>query len=102
MGDINYLGSIVKILEKPIPRLVNNKIVSVKFRAQLPQVRKTQIVNLVFWENLARDVANFYKVNDYIMIEGYLSIRDKNKIKAKQMKRTLKTAQVTVLRSYPI
>ena len=100
MGDTNYLGTIVKILEKPIPKVVNNKIVSVEFRAQLPQVRKTQIVNLVFWGNLARDVANYYKVNDYIIVEGYLSLR--NKIKSKSSKRNLKKAQVTVLRSYPI
>ena len=102
MGDVNYLTSVVKILEKPTQKVLNEKIVMTEFRAQFPQVGNNQIVNLVFWGNLARDVANFYKVNDYIMIEGYLSIRDKNKIKAKQMKRTLKTAQVTVLRSYPI
>ena len=100
MGDTNYLGSIVKILEKPVLKVVNNKIVRVELRAQLPQVRKTQIVNLVFWGNLARDVVNYYKVNDYIIIEGYISLR--NKIKTKSTKWNLKKAQITVLRSYPI
>ena len=100
MGDTNYLGTIVKILEKPTSKVVNNKIVSVEFRAQLPQVRRAQIINLVFWGNLARDVANYYKVNDYIIVEGYLSLR--TKVKSKSTKRNLKKAQVTVLRSYPI
>ena len=73
MGDTNYLASIVKILEKPIQTVNNDKVVTTEFRAQLVQVRNNQIINLVFWGNLARDVSSYYQVNDYIMIEGYLS-----------------------------
>jgi len=94
MGDTNYIASVVKILEKPHQRVINDKIVTTEFRAQLAQVRNTRIVNLVFWGNLARDVINYYNVNDYIMIEGYLSLQDK----LKQEK--LKKISITVNKLY--
>ena len=100
MGDTNYLTSIVKILEKPLQRTINDKIVITEFRAQLAQVRNTRIVNLIFWGNLARDVVNYYQVNDYIMIEGYLSLSDQKNNKVTKSK--LKKAQITVLKIYPI
>jgi single-stranded DNA-binding protein len=99
MGDTNYLASIVKILEKPIQTVINDKIITTEFRVQLAQVRNTRIVKLVFWGNLARDVVNYYHVNDYIMIEGYLSLHDK---KNKLIKSKLKKVQITVLKVYPI
>ena len=96
MADTNYIASIVKILENPIQKLWTERIITTEFRAQLPQVRKTQIVKLVFWGNLARDITNYYQANDYLMIEGYLSFRAKNKKGNQKMKE----AQITVLKAY--
>lgn len=100
MVDTNYVGSIVKILETPIKRVINEQISTTQFRAQLPQVRNNRIVNLVFWGNLARDVASYYKVHDYIMIEGYLSLRKKTN--SALIKQNLKKTEITVSRIYPI
>ena len=100
MGDTNYVGSVVKILEKPVQRVLSDKIVRTDFRVQLAQVRNIQIAHLVFWGNLARDVINNYQVNDYIMIEGYLSLP--NKTNNQLEKRQLKKAQITVLKVYSI
>jgi hypothetical protein len=98
MADTNYLGSVVKILEKPIQTIVNDKVLKTECRAQLAQVRNTRIVNLVFWGNLARDTVNSYQVNDYIMIEGYVSLRD---MKSKKlMKRNLKKVEIVILKSF--
>ena len=102
MGDTNYLASIVKILEKPIQTIINDKIVTTEFRAQLAQVRNTRIVKLIFWGNLARDVVNYYHVNDYIMIEGYLSLHDKKNKDNNLIKSKLKEVQIIVLKIYPI
>jgi Single-strand binding protein family len=99
MSDTNYIGGIVKILEKPKQRVLNSKIPIVKFRAQLPQVRNSKIVSLTFWGNLARDVTKYYKVNDYIIIEGYVSLRDKGIVNIKNQK--TKKVEITVLRVYP-
>jgi len=99
MADTNYVGSIVKILEKPKQKLVKDKFITTQFRVQLPQLRNTRIVNLVFWGNLAKDVANYYQVNDYIMIEGYLSLRPK--LPSNLAKQNFKKVKITVLKVYP-
>jgi single-stranded DNA-binding protein len=99
MGDTNYIGSIVKILEIPNKKLFNNTIPITKFRAQLPQVRNNTIVTLSVWGNLANDVANYYKINDYIIIEGYLSIRTKPVNNS--IVQSSKKVEITVFKVYP-
>ena len=49
MSDMNYIGALVKILESPKTKTTKNKISVTKFRAQLSQIRKTQIVDIVVW-----------------------------------------------------
>jgi hypothetical protein len=100
MVDTNYVGSVVKILETPLQHVLNEQISITQFRVQLPQVRYNRIVTLMFWGNLARDVASYYKVNDYIMIEGYLSFRDKTNNKL--TKKSSKKAYITVSKIYPL
>jgi hypothetical protein len=77
MVDTNYISGIVKILENPVQIIFNNTILITKFRVQFPQVRKNTIVNLVFWGKLGGNAVNSYQVNNYILIEGYLSLRAK-------------------------
>lgn len=94
MADTNYVASIVKILEVPKQKILNNNISITECRVQFPQVRNTRIVNLVFWDKLAREVPKYYKVNDYILIEGYLSLPTNQILKTKKVK-------ITVLKVYP-
>ena len=99
MGDTNYIGAIVKILESPKNRTLKNKISITKFRAQLPQIRGTRIVEIIVWGNLANDVAKYYNHNDYILVEGYISL---NKVQQpKSNRKRLKRARLTVLKAYP-
>lgn len=95
----SYISSIVKILETPNQNFSNTNISVTRLRAQLPEMKNTRIVNLIFWGNLAKNVVNYYKVNDYIMIEGYLSINNKNLLKT--VKKTSKKVEITVLKVYP-
>lgn len=99
MNDTNYVGGIVKILETPRQKIIKNDIVVTKFRAQLPQVRQTKIVHLKFLGNLAKDITNYYKVNDYILIEGYLSLR--NTPISKTTVSFSKKVEITVLKVHP-
>jgi single-stranded DNA-binding protein len=99
MVDTNYIGGIVKILETPKQKFFNNNIPVVEFRVQLPQTRNSKIVKLTFWGNLARDVVSYYKINDYVLIEGYLSFRDK-KI-SNLTTQISKKIEITVLKIYP-
>lgn len=99
MGDTNLVGGIVKILEIPKQKIFNTNIPVTRFRVQFPQVRNTSIVHLTFWGNLARDVVNYYKINDYILIEGYISLRDKENSTNNISKS--KKVEITVLKVYP-
>jgi hypothetical protein len=99
MVDTNYTSGIVKILENPVQTVFNNNIPITKFRVQFPQVRKNVIVDLVFWGNLGGDAVNYYQINDYILIEGYLSLRDKQ-ITNSRIKNS-KKVEITVLKVYP-
>jgi single-stranded DNA-binding protein len=95
MGDTNYISGIVKILENPIETISNKNIYTTQFRVQFPQVRNNIIISLVFWGKLSQDMANYYKINDYIIIEGYLSLRKKKNFE------NLKTVEINVLKVYP-
>jgi len=99
MSDTNYIGGLVKILEFPNQQIIQNNILVTRLRVQFPQVRKNCIVTLTFWGNLARDVATYYKINDYILIEGYLSLSDKPIFNVSNQK--LKKIEITVFKIYP-
>ena len=57
MNDTNYIGGVIKILETPRQKMLKNQILLTKLRAQLPQLRTTRLITLIFWGNLAHDVA---------------------------------------------
>lgn len=99
MGDINHIGAIVKILETPKPKFTNSNTLFIKFRVQLSQVRKIRTVRLVIWGNLAHSVLNYYKINDYILIEGYVSFQ--SIMSSNGNKKPLKKVIVTALKVYP-
>jgi hypothetical protein len=99
MSDANLIGGVVRILETPKQKIFNTNITVTQFRVQFPQVRNTSIVYLTFWGNLGRDVINYYKINDYILIEGYISLRDKKN--SKKIISKSKKVEITVLKVYP-
>ena len=99
MGDTNYFSGIVKILENPIQKINKNKTVVTKFRVEIPEIRKSKIVCLISWGNLASTIKNYYQINDYILIEGYISIQNKRKFNLKVKNRKLIT--ITALKVYP-
>ena len=99
MNDTNFIGGVVKVLETPKQDIINNNIFVTRFRVQFPQVRNNSIVHLKFWGNLARDVANYYQTNDYILIEGYLSLIDQQS--SNLSNRLPKKIEITVLKIYP-
>ena len=100
MGDANLIGGVVKILETPKQKISNKNIPVTQFRVQFPQVRNTSIIHLTFWGNLARDAAIYYKINDYILIEGYISVRDRKQLNNVILKS--KKVEITVLKIYPL
>lgn len=100
MADMNYIGAIVKILETPKQKFINSKTFFITCRVQLSQVRKIRTVNLVIWGNLARSVLTYYNINDYILIEGYVSIRAKKS--SNRNKKPLKKVVITASKVSPL
>jgi len=98
MGDTNYFSGIVKILENPIQSFSNTKTLKIRFRAELPQIRQNKIVSIIVWGNLVNEIKNYYQLNDYILIEGYMSV-EKNSLTLKN--RNPKKVVITVLKVYP-
>jgi hypothetical protein len=98
MGDTNYFSGIVKILENPIQISTNTQPLTVRFRAEIPQIRKNRSVSLMFWGNLGQEVKNYYQVNDYILIEGYVSIRKNN---ANPLNKNSRKITISVLKVSP-
>ena len=78
---MNNINSIIRILEIPSLKSQNNMPI-IEFRAQLPYLRNIRIniskqnivVNCIVRGELAYDIVNYYRVNDYVLIEGYVSI----------------------------
>jgi hypothetical protein len=102
MTDTNYFSGLVKILENPRKKKfkkVDNVIV---VRAQFPQIRDSDIIlNLVFWGNLGQDVEKYYKINDYIIIEGYVSLRTNELTDCLIQTSQIMEIELTVLKIYP-
>nr|YP_009686055.1 hypothetical protein [Halamphora americana]QDR24926.1 hypothetical protein [Halamphora americana] len=99
MSDTNYITAIVKILESPKIKIIKDKISVTTFRAQLPQIRKTQVIEIVIWGNLANDMVKYYSKSDYILVEGYLSLSKFSQPNSNR--KFLKRARFTVLKAYP-
>jgi len=102
MQSLSYFFGIVKVLENPNHRVFNDKITTTNFRVLMPQIRKTKpskVISLTFWGPLARDVQNYYKVNDYILIEGYVSIKIKKSMDS--IIPNSKNLIINVLKVYP-
>lgn len=99
MSDTNFIGVIVKILETPKKKIIHKNILVTTFRVQLPQTPKNYVVSLKIWGNLVNDVLEYYSINDYILVEGYLAIQsNRNKNSKFQQKKKI---EITVLKVYP-
>ena len=99
MSTTNYFSGIVKILENPKQKVLNNKISVTTFRGEISQVRKNKLVVVNSWGNLAQEIDNYYEMNDYILIEGVLSI--KNTPTKNSIQKPHAQIIITVLKVYP-
>ena len=52
-------------------------------------------MDLLIWGNLGQDVIKYYKINDYLLIEGFISLRKKRFDNNQQIK-------ISVTKIYPL
>ena len=94
MGDTNYFSGTVKILDNPIQKLVKKKILMTRVWVEIAQLHQNKLVLVVFWGNLGDEVKHIYKINDYLLVEGYTSIKKTNS--------KLNKIVITGLKVYPL
>lgn len=99
MGDTNYFSGIVKVLENPVQKWIKEKTLLTVVRVEIPQIRQARLILLVFWGNLGHEIKNSYRTNDYILIEGYSSIKKTN-LQLNNLK--LHKIIITGLKIYPL
>jgi len=96
---MNYSTFIVKIIKKPVQSFFKNNISLTELLVQFPQVRNKSYLDICYlnvWGNLSHDVMKYYKVNDYIVVEGYISFRNSNQeTKTKQI-------EISAFKIYPL
>jgi single-stranded DNA-binding protein len=95
-GTTNHIVSIVKLLENPRKKILKKNISVARFRVQLPQSKKERIINLTVWGKLANDIEKYYRTNDYIIVEGFISIKTSDFNRSR-----FKIVEITVSKIYP-
>jgi hypothetical protein len=100
---MNYSIFTVKVIKNSGQSFFADGTSLTELTVQLPQVRKNS-VKIIFqvsiWGKLSYDVAKYYQPDDYIIIEGYISMRNIN------MERVVnlidKQVEISVFKLYPL
>jgi|TARA_B110000444_G_C18844636_1_gene601108 single-stranded DNA-binding protein len=99
---MNYSIFIVKIIQNPEQSFFEDDTSVTEVLVQFPQFLNKNyldIFQISVWGNLAHDVAQYYKINDYLIIEGSLSLRENHSTNFGTKKD--KEIEFTVSKLYP-
>jgi hypothetical protein len=99
---MNYSIFIVKVVQGPEQSFFDDETTVTEMLVQFPQYLSkdfSEIFQISIWGNLAHDAAKYYSINDYLIIEGYLSLRDN--ILFNQTLEIDKHIEFTVMKLYP-
>ena len=68
----------IKIIGKPEQSFFDNNISVTELKAKFYQHQENSysICKLSIWGNLSYDVMHYYQLNDYLIVEGYISRRN--------------------------
>jgi single-stranded DNA-binding protein len=78
---MNYVIFAVKVIKNSGQSFFADGTSLTELTVQMPQVRKNStklILQISVWGKLSYDVAKYYQPEDYVIIEGYISIRNIN------------------------
>jgi single-stranded DNA-binding protein len=90
---MNYASFVGKIIEKPEQSFFKNNVSVTEIVVNFFQIRKNNSdikLRISIWESLDNKLKKSYQLNDLIIIEGYISLRDSvfqnlNKIQDKEV-----------------
>jgi single-stranded DNA-binding protein len=100
---MNYAIFTVKVIKNSGQSFFSDGTSLTELTVQLPQVRKNNskaILQVAIWGKLSYDAAKYYQPDDYIIIEGYISIRnvDTNSV----VNLLNKQVEISVFKLYPL
>jgi len=99
---MNYSIFTVKVLKNSGQSFFADGTALTELTVQLPQVRKNSVKILLqvsVWGKLSYDAAKYYKPDDYIILEGYISMGDINVDRITNLKD--KQVEISVFKIYP-
>ena len=100
---MNYVTFTVKVIKNSGQSFFSDGTSLTELIVQLPQVRKNNskiILQLSIWGKLSYDVVKYYQPDDYIIIEGYISLRN---INSDSIVNSLnKEVEISVFKLYPL
>ena len=75
---MNYTSFIIKIISKPKYTLCDQKIPLTEALGKFYQFRNNPhtICKLSFWGRPAYEILKYYKTNEYVLVEGYISSQE--------------------------
>ena len=100
---MNYVILAVKVIKNSGQSFFADGTSLTELTVQLPQVRKNNlkvILQVSIWGKLSYDVAKYYQPDDYIIIEGYISLKNINTDRAVNL--LDKQVEISVFKLYPL
>jgi len=75
---MNTAAFLVKIITEPEQSFFKNGIAVIEFRGKviLDKFNSNNIFNISIWKTSSSDTIHNYKINNYFIIEGYISLRE--------------------------
>jgi single-stranded DNA-binding protein len=100
---MNYVIFTVKVIKNSGQSFFSDGTSITELTVQLPQVRKKNskvILQVSIWGKLSYDAAKYYQPDDYIIIEGYISIRNIDTDRVVNLLN--KQVEISVFKLYPL
>jgi hypothetical protein len=100
---MNYAIFTVKVIQNLGQSFLSDKTPFTELIVQLPQISKNSpksVIHLSIWDKLSYDSAKYYQPDDYIIIEGYILIKNMNS--GHILNLIDKEIEISVFKLYPL
>ena len=100
---MNYVILAVKVIKNSGQSFFADGTSLTELTVLLPQARKNNtkiILQVSIWGKLSYDIAKYYQPDDYVIIEGYISLRNINTDRVVNL--SDKQVEISVFKLYPL
>tara|TARA_B100000780_G_scaffold11187_1_gene7698 strand:- start:1495 stop:1800 length:306 start_codon:yes stop_codon:yes gene_type:complete len=100
---MNYGIFLIKIIKKPQQNCFDGEITVTEIIGEFYPTQNSTFetkITLLIWGNSTYDTVKYYKENDYIIVEGYLSLR--NPLCENTGQTSYKQIEISSFKVYPI